>query len=79
MKNSTKTTTKTGTITKVFAVQGYGWIREDGEAGGDFFFHRSGLDRAIRFEDVKEGDRVEFVEGANEKGPRAEDVRVVAV
>ena len=62
-----------GTIKKLISEKGFGFI--DGEQG-ELFFHRSALEEG-NFEDLREGQTVEFTEGHGPKGPRAENVRVV--
>jgi CspA family cold shock protein len=53
--------------------KGFGFV--EGERG-DVFFHSSSLVGAT-FEDLREGQLVEYEEGRGPKGPRAENVRVV--
>ncbi len=53
--------------------RGFGFIA--GESG-ELFFHQSAL-RDVRFEELREGQTVEYEEGQGPKGPRAENVRVV--
>lgn len=58
--------------------KGFGFI---GAEGQDYFFHASGMEATgRRFEEVQEGDAVEFtpIDGPSGKGPRAIEVRVVA-
>jgi len=63
----------TGTIKRLIADKGFGFLRAE-QGGQEFFFHRSGV--LGQFEDLHEGDRVEFEEGqAGAKGPRADRVR----
>jgi CspA family cold shock protein len=62
-----------GTI-KRLTDKGFGFI-ETGN-GSDLFFHRSAV-QGVRFEELKEGQRVSFTEGQGPKGPRAEDVRPI--
>ena len=62
-----------GTIKKV-TQKGFGFI--DTESGEDLFFHSSNLD-GVTFEQLQEGQRVSFTEGRGEKGPRAENVKLV--
>ena len=62
-----------GTIKKLISEKGFGFI--EGEQG-ELFFHRSALQEG-NFEDLREGQTVEFTEGHGPKGPRAENVRVV--
>ncbi len=61
-----------GTI-KTLTTKGFGFIETE---TGDVFFHRSAIEGAS-FEELREGQTVEFVEGQGPKGPRAENVRVV--
>jgi cold shock protein len=61
-----------GTIKKVVRDRGFGFIHADD--GREFFFHRSSLQR-LNFEDLREGDAVEFDVEQSEKGPRAANVR----
>ena len=53
--------------------KGFGFIETD---KGDLFFHMSALE-GTRFEDLSEGQEVEFERGQGPKGPRAEKVNVV--
>jgi len=62
-----------GTIKKL-TDRGFGFI-----AAGDnkeLFFHNSALD-GVSFDDLREGQEVEYTEGSGPKGPCAENVRVV--
>ena len=61
-----------GTIKKL-TDKGFGFIEGDGE---EIFFHSSALQEA-RFEDLREGQQVEFTMGQGPKGPRAENVVVL--
>ena len=61
-----------GTIKKIISDKGFGFI---GTARDDLFFHRSAVDGA--FDDLREGDTVEYTEGRGQKGPCAENVRPV--
>jgi CspA family cold shock protein len=61
-----------GTIKKV-TDKGFGFIAT-GE-GSDMFFHMSNLD-GVRFDELREGQRVTFTVGQGPKGPRAENVRL---
>jgi cold shock protein len=60
-----------GTI-KRLTDKGFGFI-ETG-SGKDLFFHLSAL-QGVSYEDLTEGQQVEYTEGQGPKGPRAEDVR----
>jgi cold shock protein len=62
-----------GTIKKL-TDKGFGFI-DDG-SGKDMFFHMSNLD-GLQFDDLQEGQRVEYTQGQGPKGPRAENVRVI--
>ncbi len=54
--------------------RGFGFIRTN--RGNDLFFHMSAVD-GTTFEDLREGQRVSYVEGKGEKGPRAENVKPI--
>jgi len=62
-----------GTIKRITS-KGFGFI-EDG-SGRDMFFHSSSVEGA-RFEELREGQKVEFNVGQGPKGPRAENVRAI--
>jgi CspA family cold shock protein len=62
-----------GTIKKV-TQKGFGFI--DTGTGEDLFFHSSNLE-GVTFEQLYEGQRVSYTEGRGEKGPRAENVKLV--
>ena len=64
-----------GTIKKIARDKGFGFVVPD-DGGDDVFFHRSRLSPKIQFEDLREGDEVEFQVRSTEKGPQAFDVRV---
>ena len=61
-----------GTIKKVMKDRGYGFIRT--AEGKEVFFHRSEC-RSIDFEDLDQGQAVEFDEEHDPKGPRARNIR----
>ncbi|MDX1565957.1 MAG: cold shock domain-containing protein [Phycisphaeraceae bacterium] len=61
-----------GTI-KRLTDKGFGFI--DAGTGSDLFFHASNCE-GVRFEDLQEGQTVNFEEGMGPKGPRAEHVTV---
>ena len=59
-----------GTI-KRLTDKGFGFIDTGGSQ--DMFFHMSNVEGA-NFDDLREGQRVSYVEGNGPKGPRAEQV-----
>lgn len=61
-----------GTI-KTLTGKGFGFIDTP---EGDLFFHQSAVENA-RYDELHEGQTVEFVLGRGPKGPRAESVKVV--
>lgn len=61
-----------GTIKKL-TDKGFGFITQSG-SDNDLFFHMSALD-GVEFDDLQEGQSVEFEVGSGPKGPRAENVR----
>ena len=62
-----------GKIKKLITEKGFGFI--EGERG-EFFFHSSAVE-GVSFDDLREGQAVEYQEGQGAKGPRAEGVRPV--
>ena len=62
-----------GTI-KRLTDKGFGFISNG--TGTDMFFHMSAVE-GVRFEDLREGQKVSFNVGQGPKGPRAENVRVL--
>ena len=64
-----------GTIKKLITAKGFGFIQPEGGAD-DVFFHTSAIENAS-FEELQEGQAVEFELGDGPKGPRAENIRVV--
>ncbi|HVS41058.1 MAG TPA: cold shock domain-containing protein [Candidatus Dormibacteraeota bacterium] len=63
----------TGSVKKVVADRGFGFIAADD--GTEYFFHRSGLDSSLAFESLGAGERVTFDIERSDKGPRAQHVR----
>jgi cold shock protein len=63
----------TGTIKKVVADRGFGFITAEDEK--DYFFHRGGLDSSLDFDRLIGGERVTFEIESSPKGPRAVQVR----
>jgi CspA family cold shock protein len=62
-----------GTIKKI-TEKGFGFIETSD--GSDVFFHMSAVQDS-QFDDLREGQSVEFELGRGPKGERAENVRVV--
>jgi CspA family cold shock protein len=63
----------TGTIKKVIAERGFGFISAEDEK--EYFFHRGGLDSSLDFDRLVGGEQVQFEIEASPKGPRAVQVR----
>ena len=59
-----------GTIKKLVSDKGFGFIESDGD---ELFFHRSAVE-GTTFEELREGQSVEFNVGQGPKGTRAENV-----
>ena len=66
----------TGTVKKVVAERGFGFITA--EDGKEYFFHRDGLDSSLTFERLQGGEKVEFEIEQGPKGPRAKLVHAAA-
>ena len=62
-----------GKIKKLISDKGFGFIEGDRD---DMFFHHSAVEGAS-FEELREGQTVEYEVGSGPKGPRAENVRLV--
>lgn len=60
-----------GTIKKIIDDKGFGFIAGDGK---ELFFHQSSVEGAD-FDDLEEGQTVEYTEGQGPKGPRADSVK----
>lgn len=60
-----------GTIKKLISDKGFGFIASGGK---ELFFHHSSLE-GVNFDDLQEGQSVDFTEGQGPKGPRAENVK----
>jgi CspA family cold shock protein len=54
--------------------KGFGFITKSEGGRDDVFFHMSAL-QGVSFDDLREGQEVEFEIGKGPKGPRAENVR----
>ena len=59
----------TGTIKKVVADRGFGFITADDAK--EYFFHRNSLDSTLDFDRLNGGEAVEFEIEESPKGPRA--------
>ncbi len=66
----------TGTLKKVVADRGFGFIKADD--GQEYFFHRSALDASLVFEQLGAGDKVDFQIETSPKGPRAAHIRAAS-
>ncbi|MBV8138273.1 MAG: cold shock domain-containing protein [Deltaproteobacteria bacterium] len=64
-----------GTIKKVVKDKGFGFIIPD-DGGDEVFFHRSRLGPKMYFEDLREGNEVQFEVRSGEKGRQAFNVRL---
>ena len=62
-----------GTIKKLISDKGFGFIAGD---GAELFFHQSAVE-GTSFDDLREGQAVEYTKGEGPKGPRAENVKPV--
>lgn len=63
----------TGTIKKVVADRGFGFITA--EDAKEYFFHRGALNSSLEFDRLVGGERVLFEIETSPKGPRASQVR----
>jgi CspA family cold shock protein len=61
-----------GTIKKVVADRGFGFITADDTK--EYFFHRNSLDSSLDFDRLNGGEKVEFEIEQSPKGPRASQV-----
>jgi cold shock protein len=62
----------TGTIKKVVAERGFGFI--SASDAKEYFFHRNSLDSTLDFDRLVGGESVEFEIEESPKGPRASRV-----
>lgn len=62
-----------GIIKKIVSDKGFGFIETGNQ---ELFFHSSSV-KGAAFDDLQEGQTVEFTEGSGPKGPRADSVRPV--
>ncbi len=68
-----------GTIKTLRDDRGFGFIAPDGE-NRDIFFHSSAVEYPATFDQLREGQRVEFVVGTDPRNPgreRADQVRPI--
>jgi len=65
----------TGRIKKIIRDKGFGFIEPD-DGSDDVFFHRSRLDPRTQFDDLRDGDEVQFLVRPGEKGPQAFGLRL---
>jgi CspA family cold shock protein len=68
---------ETGTIKWFDPDKGYGFIERD-HHGGDVFVHMTGISEGAPYRTLSEGQRVEFTVVQGNKGPKAENVVIVA-
>ncbi|MEK6721282.1 MAG: cold shock domain-containing protein [Chloroflexota bacterium] len=73
VREALEVTVTTGTIKKVVADRGFGFIAAEDEK--EYFFHRNGLDSSLDFDRLVGGEKVEFEIESSPKGPRAAQVR----
>jgi CspA family cold shock protein len=59
-----------GTIKKIMKDKGFGFIIPD-DGGEEIFFHRSRLAPKVHFEDLRDGNEVQFEVRPGEKGRQA--------
>ena len=62
----------TGTVKKVVAERGFGFIAADDAK--EYFFHRSAVDPTLDYDRLQGGEKVEFEITQSPKGPRAANV-----
>ena len=65
----------TGTINKVVADRGFGFIKASDDK--DYFFHRTSIESPLEFDQLLGGEKVEFEIEQTPKGPRAAKVHAV--
>ena len=57
---------------------GKGFFFIKGDDGVEYFAHKTSLGGGLRFDELRDQQRVSFVPGIGPKGPRTEDVRPTA-
>jgi len=65
---------KQGTVKWFNNSKGYGFIQQEG--GQDLFVHFKSI-LSEGYKSLKEGQKVEFTVGDGQKGPQAQDVKIV--
>jgi CspA family cold shock protein len=65
----------TGRIKRVMRDKGFGFITPD-DGSEEVFFHRSRVIGRTPFDDLREGDELEFQVRPGEKGPQAFNVKL---
>ena len=63
-----------GTIKKIMKDKGFGFIIPD-DGSEEIFFHRSRLAPKVDFEDLRDGNEVQFEVRPGEKGRQASNLR----
>ena len=61
-----------GTVKRIMRERGFGFLLA--EDGREIFFHRSELQN-VNFDELGEGDHLEFTVVKGEKGPQATDIK----
>lgn len=61
-----------GTVKRIMRERGFGFLLA--EDGREIFFHRSELQN-VDFDELGEGDHLEFTVVKGEKGPQATDIK----
>jgi CspA family cold shock protein len=64
-----------GTIKKIVKDKGFGFIIPD-DGTDEVFFHRSKLYPKVQFDDLREGNEVQFEVRPGDKGPQAFNLRL---
>lgn len=63
-----------GTIKKIVRDKGFGFITPD-DGSDEVFFHRTRLAPNVNFDDLREGEEVEFQSRRGDKGMQAADLK----
>jgi CspA family cold shock protein len=63
-----------GTIKKIVRDKGFGFITPD-DGSEEVFFHRTRLAPNVNFDDLREGEEVEFQSRRGDKGMQAADLK----